>query len=217
VLGAGLLWFGWLGFNAGSAGAANHQAALAWINTCLAACAGLLGWLLTERLRDGKATSLGAVSGVVAGLVAATPSSGYVAPIGSLAIGVVAGTLGALAVSWKFRFGYDDSLDLVAVHLVGGIVGTVGIGLFATGPDLLDGAQPGLLYGGGFTQLGAQVLLAAAALVFSAGVTGVIGLALHRTMGMRVEPQQESVGVDLALHGESAYEGIASGRLSAGA
>jgi Amt family ammonium transporter len=216
MLGAGLLWFGWLGFNAGSAGAANHQAAVAWINTMAAACTGLLGWLGIERVRDGKATSLGAVSGAVVGLVAATPSSGFVAPMGALVIGVVAGVLGALAVGLKLRLGYDDSLDLVAVHLVGGLVGTVLIGLFATGPDLLVGAHRGLFYGGGLAQLGAQTALALAALVFSATVTGLIAIGIQRVKPLRVAPEHEITGVDLALHGETAYEGIASGRLSAG-
>ncbi|MDO8107322.1 ammonium transporter [Isoptericola sp. b441] len=217
MLGAGLLWFGWLGFNAGSAGAADHQAAIAWVNTTAAACTGLLGWLVVERVRDGKATSLGAVSGAVAGLVAATPSSGYVAPPGALVLGLVAGMLGAGAVGLKFRLGYDDSLDLVAVHLVGGLVGTIGIGLFATGPDLLDGARRGLFYGGGLAQLGAQTALALAALAFSAVVTAAIAVALRRVMALRVPAEHEIGGVDLALHGETAYEGIASGRLASGA
>jgi Amt family ammonium transporter len=213
MLGAGLLWFGWLGFNAGSAGAANHQASVAWINTCLAGCAAMLAWVAVERIRDQHATSLGAASGVVAGLVAATPSSGYVAPLGAIVIGAVAGVLGAVAVAWKFRLGYDDSLDLVAVHLVGGLVGTVLIGVFATGPDLLEGARAGLLYGGGVTQLVSQTLLALGALVYATVMTLVIGFGLKALHGLRVSAQQEIGGLDLAIHGESAYEGIASGRL----
>ena len=213
MLGAGLLWFGWFGFNAGSAGAADGFASLAWVDTCVSAAVAMLAWLLTERIRDGKATSLGAASGVVVGLVAATPSAGFVTPLGAMAIGVVAGVLGALAVALKFRFGYDDSLDLVAVHFVGGFVGTVLIGVFATGPNLLEGAQEGLLYGGGVTQLVTQTLLAVSALVFVVVMTAIIGFVLRATMGVRVSADVEASGVDLALHGESAYEGIVSGRL----
>lgn len=217
MLGAGLLWFGWFGFNAGSAGAANGQAAMAWMTTCLAACAGLVAWIATERVRDGMSTSFGAASGAVVGLVAATPSSGYVSPLGAIAIGAVAGVAGALAVGLKFRLGYDDSLDLVAVHLVGGLVGTVLIGVFATGDGLPAGARAGLLYGGGVTQLLSQTILALAALVFAATVTLVVALVIRRVVGLRAPAEHEVGGLDLAQHGESAYEGIASGRLVAGA
>ncbi len=217
MLGAGLLWFGWFGFNAGSAGAANDQASLGWVTTCLAACAAMIAWLITERVRDGISTTFGAASGAVVGLVAATPSAGFVSPLGAIAIGGIAGAAGALAVGLKFRLGYDDSLDLVAVHLVGGLIGTILIGVFATGRGLPDGAQAGLLYGGGVTQLLAQTALALAALVYSAVVTLVIGLVLKATVGLRAPVEHEIGGLDLAQHGESAYEGIASGRLVAGA
>ncbi len=156
MIGAGLLWFGWYGFNAGSALGAGHKAAVVFATTTLAGAAGTLGWLLLERLRDGKATSLGAASGMVAGLVAITPSGASLSPIGSILMGAAAGAICAVAVGLKFRFGYDDSLDVVGVHLVGGLVGTLGIGLIGTAaaPTGVDG----LFYGGGFGQLGKQAL-----------------------------------------------------------
>jgi Amt family ammonium transporter len=150
MLGAALLWFGWFGFNAGSAGTADGTAGLAWVNTTVATAGAMLGWMLTERIRDKHVTSLGAASGVVAGLVAITPAAGALSPIGSIALGLIAGAVCALAVGLKYRFGYDDSLDVVGVHLVGGLVGTVLIGLFAT--------DTGLLYGGGINQLIVQIL-----------------------------------------------------------
>ncbi|WP_205739675.1 ammonium transporter [Georgenia sp. SYP-B2076] len=207
MLGAGLLWFGWFGFNAGSAFGANGTAGLAWVNTTTATCAAMLGWLLTEKLRDGHATSLGAASGVVAGLVAITPAAGALSPVGAIALGVVAGALCALAVGLKYRFGYDDSLDVVGVHLVGGLVGTVSIGFLGT--------STGLLYGGGVNQLVVQVIIALAAVVFSGVMTTIIGLALRAAMGWRVSDEAETVGVDQSEHGESAYEGITAGRFAA--
>ena len=205
MLGAALLWFGWFGFNAGSAGAANEVAGLAWINTTVATCAAMGAWLLTERLRDGHATSLGAASGVVAGLVAITPAAAAVNPIGAIALGVVAGVLCALAVGLKYRFGYDDSLDVVGVHLVGGLVGTVLIGLLGT--------DTGLLYGGGIDQLVIQVVIALAAVIFSGVLTFVIGFVVKVTMGWRISEEAEVGGIDLAEHGETAYETIAQGRV----
>src|SRR5690606_20124043 len=160
MLGAGILWFGWFGFNAGSAAGANGTAAFALVNTIVATCAAMLGWLITERIRDGKPTSLGAASGIVAGLVAITPSCSSVSPLGAIAIGLIAGVLCALAVGLKFRFGYDDSLDVVGVHLVGGLVGTVLIGLFADPGS--PAAVAGLFYGGGVDQLWRQVVGAVA-------------------------------------------------------
>src|SRR5690625_4386539 len=151
MLGAALLWFGWFGFNAGSAYAADGLAGLAWVNTTTCAAAAIIGWLAVEKLRDGPATSLGAASGLVAGLVALAPAAGALSPVGSIALGLVAGALCALAVSLKYRLGYDDSLDGVGVHLVGGLVGTVLIGLLAT-----DG---GLFYGGGLDLLAVQVII----------------------------------------------------------
>ncbi len=214
MLGAALLWFGWFGFNAGSAGAANDQAGLAWITTTAATAAAMAGWLITEKIRDGHATSLGAASGVVAGLVAITPAAGFVSPVGALVIGLIAGVLCALAVSLKYKFGYDDSLDVVGVHLVGGLWGTVSIGFFATADDLWAGSKAGLLYGGGVTQLLTQVIVAVAAVVFSAVVTAVIAVAIKRTMGWRVSEEVEVNGIDLAVHGETAYETLGGARVT---
>jgi len=205
MLGAALLWFGWFGFNAGSSGAADGLAGLAWVNTTVATCAAMLGWLVTERVRDGHATSLGAASGVVAGLVAITPAAGALSPVGSIALGAVAGVLCALAVGLKYRFGYDDSLDVVGVHLVGGLVGTVLIGLFST--------STGLFYGGGVRQLVVQILVALVAVVWSGVATAVIGLALRATMGWRVPTEVEASGIDLGEHGETAYETLAGARV----
>ena len=163
MLGAALLWFGWFGFNAGSEFAADSVAGRAWLNTLLATGIAMLAWLATEKVRDGHATSLGAASGIVAGLVAITPAAAAVDTWGAIGIGVVAGVLCALAVGLKFRFGYDDSLDVVGVHLVGGLVGTILIGFFATDTNSTwypDGAQNGLFYGGGVTQLATQTIVA---------------------------------------------------------
>lgn len=204
MIGAGLLWFGWFGFNAGSATAANNTAAVAFINTFAATCAAALGWLLTEKIRDGKATSLGAASGIVAGLVAITPACAAVSPLGAMAIGAIAGVLCALAVGLKYRFKYDDSLDVVGVHLVGGLVGTLLIGFFAT--EASPTGINGLLYGGGWNQLWLQFVGAAAVLVYSLVVTVVIALVIKAIIGLRVTEEQEISGVDLAEHAESAYE-----------
>ena len=211
MIGAGLLWFGWFGFNAGSELAADGVASLVWVNTTAATAAAILGWLLVEKLRDGHATSIGAASGVVAGLVAITPACGSLSPVGSLGLGAVAGALAALAVGLKYRFGYDDSLDVVGVHLVAGLWGTVGAGLLAT-----DG---GLLYGGGVQQTVVQVVIALVSLVISAVLTYVIAIVLKRTMGWRISEEDEVSGIDSAEHAESGYD-LASrgGRLgSAGA
>ncbi|NYF97202.1 ammonium transporter [Janibacter cremeus] len=198
MLGAALLWFGWFGFNAGSAYGANGVAGLAWVNTTTATCAAILGWLLVEKIRDGHATSLGAASGIVAGLVAVTPAAGSVSPVGSLALGAVAGALSALAVGLKFRLGYDDSLDVVGVHLVAGLWGTVAIGFLAT--------ETGLLYGGGVAQLVVQVIIALVAVIISALVTIVIALVLKHTMGWRISEDDESSGIDASTHAESGYD-----------
>ncbi|PJI94444.1 ammonium transporter [Luteimicrobium subarcticum] len=211
MLGAALLWIGWFGFNAGSELAADGVAGRAWINTFVATCVAMLAWMATEKVRDGKATSLGAASGVVAGLVAITPAAAAVDSYGAIAIGLVAGILCALAVGLKFRFGFDDALDVVGVHLVGGIVGCVMLGLVAThhqGAWYPDGAQDGLLYGGGATQLLTQILTAAIAVVFSFVLTYVIGLVIKAITGLRVDEADEVGGVDLALHGETAYESV---------
>ncbi len=203
MLGAALLWFGWFGFNAGSAYAADGLAGLAWVNTTTCAAAAILGWLLVERLRDGHATSLGAASGIVAGLVAITPAAGSVSPVGAIALGLIAGGLCALAVSLKHRLGYDDSLDVVGVHLVGGLVGTVLIGFLAT--------EGGLLYGGGLRLLLVQVIIALVAIGFSGVVTLVIAVALKATLGWRVTGEVEASGIDAAVHGESPYDGLGGG------
>jgi ammonium transporter, Amt family len=203
MIGAALLWFGWFGFNAGSATAANNTAAVAFMNTFAATCAAAIGWLLTEKLRDGHATSLGAASGIVAGLVAITPACAAVSPMGAMAIGVIAGVLCALAVGLKYKFKYDDSLDVVGVHLVGGLTGTLLIGLFATAasPTGIDG----LFYGGGLDQLGKQLVGAGAVLGYSLVVTAIIALILRAVMGLRVTEEEEMAGLDVAEHAESAY------------
>jgi Amt family ammonium transporter len=214
MLGSALLWIGWFGFNAGSAGAANDQAGLAWVNTFVATAMAALGWALTEKIKDGKPTSVGLASGVVGGLVAITPGAGFVSPLGAIAIGLAAGVLCALAVGLKFKLGYDDSLDVVGVHLVGGLVGTILIGFFATETNLWDGAKAGLLYGGGFAQLGAQVTAALFAMIYSGVLTAIIGLIVKATIGWRVPENEEISGIDLAEHGETAYETITTGRLN---
>ncbi|KRE41921.1 ammonium transporter [Knoellia sp. Soil729] len=203
MLGAGLLWFGWFGFNAGSELAADGVASLVWVNTTVATCAAILGWLVIEKLRDGHATSVGAASGVVAGLVAITPACGALSPVGSIILGLVAGGLAALAVGLKFRFGYDDSLDVVGVHLVAGLWGTIGAGLLAT--------SGGLLYGDGPRQLVVQVVIALASLLFSAAVTAVIALALRATIGWRISEDDEVAGIDQAEHAESGYDLVSRG------
>jgi ammonium transporter len=204
MLGAGLLWFGWFGFNAGSALGANQTAAVVFTTTLLAGAGGSLGWLLLERLRYGHATSLGAASGLVAGLVAITPSCGSLSPLGAIAMGLVAGVVCALAVGLKYRFGYDDSLDVVGVHLVGGLVGTFGIGLIATAaaPTGVDG----LFYGGGVDQLGRQLLGGGVVLVYAFVLSGIIGYVVHKTMGFRIDEDHEVHGIDLVVHAETAYD-----------
>jgi len=204
MVGAGLLWFGWFGFNAGSALGANNLAAVAWVNTLVATAAAVLGWLLTERLRDGHATSLGAASGVVAGLVAITPACSSLSQLGSIVLGLVAGALCALCVGLKHRFGYDDSLDVVGVHLVGGLVGTLGVGFLAT--SAAPAGVSGLLYGGGVDQLWRQAVGAAAVLAVSFVATYLIGTVLQRTLGFRVDADDELGGVDLSVHAENAYD-----------
>jgi Amt family ammonium transporter len=198
MLGAALLWFGWFGFNAGSAVASNGTAGLALLNTIGATTAALLSWLLVEKIRDGHATSLGAASGVVAGLVAITPACAAVNASGALIIGAVAGALCALSVGLKFKLGYDDSLDVVAVHLVGGIVGTIMIGFV--------GVDVGLFNGGGTGQLVKQAIGAGAVLAYSFIATLIIGKIVDLTIGFRITNDQELAGIDVAIHAERAYE-----------
>ncbi|MED7948804.1 ammonium transporter [Streptomyces sp. BE20] len=204
LLGAGLLWFGWFGFNGGSALTSGNAASVAVLNTFTATCSAMLGWLLVEKLRYGRPTSLGAASGAIAGLVAITPSCGAVSPLGALALGAIGGAVCALAVGLKYRFGYDDSLDVVGIHLVGGITGTLLVGVLATAdaPNAVDG----LLYGGGFSLLGKQAMGAVSVLAYSFCVTWLIAKALDKTMGLRVRPEVEQEGVDVHLHAESAYD-----------
>lgn len=202
MIGAGLLWFGWFGFNVGSIvnlDAYTTETGLVWLNTTLATCAAMMGWLLVEKVRDGHATSLGAASGVVAGLVAITPACGNLVPWSAMVLGVVAGGLCALAVGLKYRLGYDDSLDVVGVHLVGGLVGTIGVGFLASN-------EGGLLTGGGAKQLVVQLVVALFAMVWSALATLVVGLAIKYTIGLRLEADDEVEGIDFVEHGESAYD-----------
>jgi len=216
MLGAALLWVGWFGFNAGSEGAADAVAGRAWLNTFLATCVAMLAWLATEKVRDGHATSLGAASGIVAGLVAITPAAAAVDTWGAIVIGAVAGVLCAVAIGIKYKFGFDDALDVVGVHLVGGITGTVLIGFLATnnqGAWYPTGSKNGLFYGGGVTQLLAQVLVAAFAVVFSFVLTWVIGSILKAAGGIRLSEDVEVGGIDLAVHGESAYETLGATRV----
>jgi Amt family ammonium transporter len=198
MLGSGLLFFGWFGFNAGSAFTADGLAGMAWVNTTTATGAAMLGWMLYEQITEKHATSLGAASGVVAGLVAVTPAAGALNPVGAIVLGLTAGFVCAAAVSLKYRFGFDDSLDVVGVHLVGGLVGTVAIGFLAT--------EGGLLFGGGVALLITQVLIALAALAFSGVVTFAVAKALEKTVGWRVSDKDELLGIDLTQHAETAYE-----------
>jgi len=217
MIGTGLLWFGWFGFNAGSALAANGLAGLAFVNTQVATAAGLVAWIGTERLRDGHATTLGAASGAVAALVAITPACGAVSPIGAILVGLVAGGLCCFAVGLKNRFGYDDALDVVGVHLVGGLAGTLLVGLLATdkSTDFYTGGTHlrGLFYGGGFGQLGRQAVAAVAVLVYSFVLTYLIALIIKVMIGLRVTEEQEVVGIDQTVHAETAYEfgGVGAG------
>ncbi|MEV6429578.1 ammonium transporter [Nocardia sp. NPDC051463] len=209
MLGAGLLWFGWFGFNAGSAVTSGGLAGSTFITTTFATCAAMLAWLLVEKFRDGKPTSLGAASGIVAGLVAITPSCSSVNVLGALIIGAVAGALCALAVGLKFKFGFDDSLDVVGVHLVGGIVGTLMIGLVAA-PEA-GAAKTGLFYGGGLDQLWRQAVGAGVVLAFSFIASLVIAYIVKFTIGLRASEEAEAVGMDESEHAETAYDFAAVG------
>jgi Amt family ammonium transporter len=207
LLGVGLLWFGWFGFNAGSALAANGTAAAIFLNTLVAGCLGMLGWLSVEQVRDGRPTTFGAASGVVAGLVAITPSCGTVPSLGAAVVGLAAGVVCSFAVSAKFRLNYDDSLDVVGVHFVGGVVGVSLIGLFATA--VMTSGPQGLFYGGGFTQLGKQSLAIVVVTLYAFTVSFALGKLIDRVIGFRVSPEDETTGVDLTQHAETAYaEGV---------
>ncbi|MEP6842673.1 MAG: ammonium transporter [Pseudolysinimonas sp.] len=197
LLGAGLLWFGWFGFNAGSEVAADGVAALAFMNTLVAPAAALLAWIFVEKIKDGKSTSVGAASGAVAGLVAITPACAALTPGWAIVLGVVAGAVCALAIDLKFKLGFDDSLDVVGVHLVGGFVGTLYLGFFANGT--------GLVYSGQFNQLAAQAIGAFSVAIYSFVLAFAIGFVIEKTMGFRIKNEDEVAGVDLAVHGEEGY------------
>jgi ammonium transporter, Amt family len=202
VMGAGILWFGWFGFNAGSALAANGVAAQALVSTQLAACTGLLGWLVVEKWRTGHATTLGAASGAVAGLVAITPGAGYVNAMAAMLIGLLGGVTGVLAVAVKFRFRYDDSLDVVGVHGACGVVGTLLLGVLA-------------MHGAGLHLLGEQALAVVVTIAWAFTMTYVVASIVQRTLGLRVSPEIEVEGLDTAVHAESAYDfaNVRAGRM----
>jgi Amt family ammonium transporter len=204
LLGTGILWFGWFGFNAGSALAANGLAAQAFLNTNNAAAAAMLGWLVVERLKGGHATTLGAASGAVAGLVAITPCAGYVGGLSPLIIGFVAGGVCFLAIQLKFRLGYDDALDVIGVHLVGGIVGSLMVGLFAEKAVNPLGAD-GLFFGGGGKLLGYQALAVLATLAWSGVISFILAKVISATIGLRCDDDEELAGLDLSQHAETAY------------
>jgi Amt family ammonium transporter len=197
LLGVALLWFGWFGFNAGSELGADGVASIAFINTLSAPAAAMVGWIIVEKIRHGKATSIGAGYGAVAGLVAITPACANVDPIWGMVLGLLAGALCALAIDLKFALGFDDSLDVVGIHLVGGIVGTLFIGVF--------GRTGGLAFGHGFEQLGKQAIGAGAVLLYSFVLAYLIGLAVEKTVGFRVKAEDEIAGIDTVVHGEEAY------------
>jgi ammonium transporter, Amt family len=204
ILGTGILWFGWFGFNAGSALGANGLASSAFLATNIGAAAGAVGWALVDGMKEGKSTTLGVASGAVAGLVAITPAAGFVSPVSAIAIGLIAGVICAYAVRLKFRFGYDDSLDVVGVHMVGGMVGALLTGIFA---DLAinDAGADGLVNGGGFSLLGKQLVAVGATIGFSFLVTFVLLKVVQATVGLRVTEDDEVAGVDLAQHAEAGY------------
>jgi len=213
MLGAGLLWFGWFGFNAGSELTSDSTAAVAFVNTQVATAAGVLGWIIIDWIKSGKPTVVGASSGAVAGLVAITPACGFITPAPAILLGLVAGAACALAVSLKYKLGFDDSLDVVGVHFVAGWIGSLWIGLFATDvvnswitdPAIL-GASNGLFYGGGATQLGRQALASGIVSVYSFALAFIIGSVVKLIVGMRVKPDVEVEGIDVAEHAESAYD-----------
>ena len=197
MLGAALLWFGWFGFNAGSEAAVDGIAALAWINTLAAPAAGILGWLLVEKLRDGKPTSIGAASGAVAGLVAITPACNILTPGWAIVLGVLTGAVCALAIELKYKLGFDDSLDVVGIHLVGGLIGTLYVGVFGMGIGLVDT--------GSLSQLAVQAVAALSIAAYSFVFAYAIGFAIEKTIGFRVRTDDEAAGVDSLVHGEEGY------------
>ena len=211
LIGAGLLWFGWFGFNAGSALGANGVAALALLNTQVATAAAALGWLIVEKVRDGHPTSLGVASGAVAGLVAITPACAFVAPWAAVVIGLLAGVFCALAVGLKYLFNFDDSLDVVGVHLIGGLWGCLSIGFFGSSAVNSLGID-GIFYGGGSALLGKQAFGAFFVLTYSFLATLIIGFIIDKTIGLRVKPEAEISGIDYDQHAETGYELTSSSR-----
>jgi Amt family ammonium transporter len=197
LLGAALLWFGWFGFNSGSEAAVDGIAALAWINTLAAPAAATLGWLIVEKIKDGKPTSIGAASGAVAGLVAITPACNILTPGWAIVLGLIAGAVCALAIDLKFKLGFDDSLDVVGIHLVGGVIGTLYIGIFGTGIGLIDT--------GSFAQLGVQAIAAFGVMIYSFVIAWLLGMAIQKTIGFRIKNEDEVAGVDTVVHGEEGY------------
>jgi len=197
LLGAALLWFGWFGFNAGSEAAVDGIAAIAWINTLAAPAAAILGWLIVERIKDGKPTSIGAASGAVAGLVAITPACNILTPGWAIVLGILAGAVCALAIDLKFKLGFDDSLDVVGIHLVGGLLGTLYIGIFGSGIGLIDTGSP--------KQLMVQAIAGFGIGIYSFGLAWIIGTVIQKTMGFRITNEDEVAGVDTIVHGEEGY------------
>jgi Amt family ammonium transporter len=205
LLGAGALWFGWFGFNAGSALSAGQLAATAMINTQIATAAASMTWVAYEKYRDGKATTLGVASGAIAGAVAITPACGFLNPLGALILGLIAGVVSAWAVTRKYKFGYDDSLDVVGVHGVGGILGMLAIGLLATVTANSAGAN-GLFFNGGATQLNRQLIAVVVVALFSFAATWLIATVISKTIGFRAYRDDELTGLDTTYHAESAYD-----------
>ncbi|MFV8172584.1 ammonium transporter [Mycolicibacterium peregrinum] len=204
LLGAGMLWAGWYAFNGGSALAAGNSAAIVMVTTFVATCAATLAWIGVEKLKDGHVTGVGAASGAITGLVAITPACGAVTPIGAIFVGAIAGAICVYAVGFKEKLGYDDSLDVVGVHLVGGLVGTLLIGFFAS--EGMPNATNGLFYGGGFDQLWKQAVAAGAVMAYSFAVAFAIAFALKKTIGIRISSEDEEKGIDTTFHRDSAYE-----------
>jgi len=197
LIGAAILWFGWFGFNAGSELMADGTASIAFMNTGIAGSGGLLAWVIYEKITLGKATAVGAASGAVAGMVAITPSCAYLDPIWALLLGLIVGVVCAIAIELKWQLGFDDSLDVVGIHLVAGLIGTIFIGLFGRGV--------GLFFGYGPLQLGRQTLAAIVVGLFAFAMSYAIGWAIQKTVGFRITSTDEIAGVDSVIHGESAY------------
>ncbi|WP_302476082.1 ammonium transporter [Mycolicibacterium conceptionense] len=204
LLGAGMLWAGWYAFNGGSALAAGNSAAIVMVTTFVATCAATLAWIGVEKLKDGHVTGVGAASGAITGLVAITPACGAVTPIGAIFVGAIAGAICVYAVGFKEKLGYDDSLDVVGVHLVGGVVGTLLIGFFAS--EGMPNATNGLFYGGGVDQLWKQAIAAGAVMAYSFAVAFAIAFVLKKTIGIRISSEEEEKGIDTTFHRDSAYE-----------